>query len=83
MQGTNFPLITAAGLVFLSFLDWLLVEWIWDPNLMYGIGWSNQTSIVFMVAMYVLAAAIYFGFKAYRRRQAIDIDKIYEEIPVE
>ena len=48
-----------------------------------GIGWSNQTSIVFMVAMYVLAAAIYFGFKAYRRRQEIDIDKIYEEIPVE
>jgi len=33
--------------------------------------------------MYVLAAILFFGFKAYRKRQGIDINKIYEEIPVE
>jgi hypothetical protein len=28
-------------------------------------------------------AAIYFGFSAYRRKQGVDIDKVYKEIPVE
>ena len=27
------PLIVFAGLIFLPFLDWLLVEWFWDPSL--------------------------------------------------
>ena len=83
------PLITLAGLIFLFFLDWLLIEWFWDPYTppfdfpLYAIGWSNVSSMVFMLAMYGLAAAIFFGFNAYRRRQGIDIDKVYKEIPVE
>lgn len=90
-SGAAMPLITLAGLIFLGFLDWLLVVWFWDPTTVtalpavgnYGIGWSNVSSMVFMLAMYVLAAVIYFGFSAYRRRQGIDVDKIYKEIPVE
>ena len=77
------PLITMAGLIFLFFLDWLLVEWLWDPNLLYGIGWTNVPSMVFMIGCYGLAAAIFYGFNAYRRKQGIDIDKVYKEIPVE
>jgi len=77
------PLVTLAGLICLSFLDWLLVEWAWDPNFLYGIGWQNASSVVFMLAMYLLAAIIYFGFKYYRRSKGIDIDLIYKEIPAE
>ena len=44
---------------------------------------SYGTSMVFMIIMYALAAAIYFGFSAYRRRQGIDVDKVYQAIPVE
>ncbi len=86
------PLITLAGMIFLGFLDWLLVEWFWDPHVLpealpavgtYGIGWSNVSSMVFMLLNYVVAAAIYFGFSAYRKRQGIDIEKVYKEIPVE
>ncbi|UCC63698.1 MAG: amino acid permease [Anaerolineae bacterium] len=77
------PVIVAAGLVFLFFLDWLLVEWFWDQDILYGIGWQNASSMVFMFANYALAAAIFYGFNAYRRRQGIDISKVYEEIPVE
>jgi amino acid transporter len=86
------PLVTLAGLIFLGFLDWLLVVWFWDPNVLpealpavgtYAIGWSNVNSMIFMLANYVLAAAIYFGFSAYRRRQGIQIEKVYQEIPVE
>ncbi len=88
-SGAAMPLITLAGLVFLGFLDWLLIEWFWDPHVApfdfayYAIGWSNLSSMVFMLINYGLAAAIYFGFNAYRRRQGIDVDKVYKEIPVE
>ena len=82
------PLVTMAGLVFLGFLDWLLVVWFWDPNTAsgtasYAIGWSNASSMVFMLINYLVAAGIYFGFSAYRRRQGIAIEKVYQEIPVE
>jgi len=83
------PLITLAGFIFLLFLDWLLVEWFWDPYTppfdfaYYAIGWSNVSSMIFMIANYALAAAIFYGFNAYRRKQGIDIDKVYKEIPVE
>jgi APA family basic amino acid/polyamine antiporter len=92
VKGAAMPVITFAGLIFLGFLDWLLVEWFWDPHTLpealpavgtYGIGWSNVSSMVFMLLNYIVAAAIYFGFSSYRRRQGIDVDKIYKEIPVE
>jgi amino acid transporter len=92
LAGVDMPVVTLAGLVFLAFLDWLLVEWFWDPHVLpealpavgtYAIGWSNVSSMVFMLVMYILAGAIYFGFSAYRRRQGIDVEKIYKEIPVE
>jgi len=81
--GGAFPLVTVAAVIFFAFLDWLLIEWFWDPNYFYGIGWQNGASMLFMIIMYGLAAAIYFGFSAYRRRQGIDVDKVYKEIPVE
>jgi APA family basic amino acid/polyamine antiporter len=89
LSGVQMPLITFAGLIFLFFLDWLLVEWFWDPHVppfdfaYYAIGWSNTSSMLYMVFNYALAAAIYFGFSAYRRGQGIDVNKVYQEIPVE
>ena len=81
--GDMMPLISLAGLIFLLFLDWLLIEWFWDPNFLYGIGWQNSSSMLFMIFNYVLALAIYLGFSWYRRSQGIDVDKVYKEIPVE
>jgi hypothetical protein len=89
MKDGSMPLITLAGLIFLLFLDWLLIEWFWDPHVppfdfaYYAIGWKNISSMVYMILNYALAAAIYFGFNAFRRRQGIDVDKVYKEIPVE
>lgn len=77
------PLITVAGVIFGSFLVFLLVMWLWDPFKLYGIGLQNMNSMIFMVVMYAMAAAIYYGFKAYRKRKGMDIDKIHAEIPVE
>jgi len=36
-----------------------------------------------MIINYAVAAAIYFGFSSYRKKQGIDVNKIYKEIPVE
>lgn len=84
------PLITVAGVIFGGFLIFLLYQWILDPNALYGIGYSindagykNGTSIIYMLSNYVLAAVIYFGFKFFRKRSGIDIDKVHKEIPVE
>lgn len=77
------PLITVAGVIFGGFLVYLLYQWIIDPNGLYGIGLSNTSSIYYMLANYVLAAVIYFGFKAYRKNKGIDLDKVTAEIPVE
>jgi basic amino acid/polyamine antiporter, APA family len=83
LAGEQMPLVTLSGLIFFGFLDWLLIEWFFDPGYLYGIGWQNSTSMFFMIIMYGLAAAIFFGFSAYRKRQGIDVDKVYKEIPVE
>jgi len=83
LSGEMLPLVTVAGLVFFAFLDWLLIEWLWDPGYLYGIGWQNSTSMLFMLVMYGLAGAIFYGFSVYRKRQGIDVDKVYKEIPVE
>jgi amino acid transporter len=84
------PLVTVAGIIFGLFLAFLLFQWLLDPNALYGIGFSinpdglqNPWSFVFVGGMYVLAIALYFGFKQYRKRQGIDIDNVYKEIPVE
>mgnify|MGYP000070730642 CR=1 FL=1 len=84
------PLITVAGIIFGGFLVFLLYQWILDPNALYGIGYSinpngykNGTSILYMLANYILAAAIYLGFRSYRKRKGINVDKIHAEIPVE
>ena len=76
------PLISVAGVIFGGFLVFLLYQWLIDPNGLYGIGLKNTNSVIYMLANYVLAAAIYFGFKSARKSQGIDIDKVHAEIPV-
>lgn len=77
------PLITVAGGIFAAFLAFLLYAWLFDPQKLYGIGLQNPNSIIYMVAMYILAALIYIFFKQIRRSQGIDIDRVHKEIPAE
>jgi amino acid transporter len=84
------PMITVAGVIFAAFLLFLLFQWLLDPNALYGIGYSineaglkNINSLIFMGAMYGLAIVIYVGARIYRKRQGVDLDNVYKEIPVE
>ncbi len=91
MKVLGIPLITVAGVIFAGFLGFLLVEWMFDPWLntggegagLYGISFKNTNSIIFLGVCYVLSAAIYYGFKSYRKKGGIDLDKVQAEIPVE
>jgi amino acid transporter len=91
MKVAGIPLITVAGVIFAGFLGFLLVEWFFDPWLntdgvppgLYGISLANTNSVIFLLATYGLAALIYYGFKARRRNEGIDLDKVHAEIPVE
>lgn len=73
------PLITVAGVISAFFMAWLTYEW--ASNSVYGV--NNPYSVAMMVTLYVIAIVLYFGFKAYRKRQGFEMDKIYREIPVE
>ncbi len=77
------PMVTIAGAIFGGFLVFLLYQWLIDPNKLYGIGLQNTNSIIFMLVMYALALGIYLGFKQYRKKEGIDIDKVHQEIPAE
>ena len=77
------PLITVAGVIFGSFLVFLLYAWLIDPLKLYGIGLQNRNSIIFILVLYLLAGGIYAGAKRYRKQEGIDIDKVHQEIPVE
>lgn len=91
MKIAGIPIITIAGVIFAGFLGFLLVEWFFDPWLntggtppgLYGISLANTSSVIFLLVTYGLAAGIYYGFKARRKTEGIDLDKVQAEIPVE
>jgi len=79
----NYRLGLLLWLVFGLFLVFLLYEWLFDPNALYGIGLKNTASVTFMGVMYLLAVVIYVVARMVRKGQGIDLDKVYKEIPVE
>jgi len=83
------PLISIAGAITTIFLAWVLYEWLFEgvndtaPAGLYGIGYGNSTSIIFLAILYALAAVIYVVARLYRRATNVDLDAIHAEIPAE
>ena len=74
------PLVSILSAIYLVFL--LYVFWLWAADPIYAV--NNPYSAGFMIFMYILAAAIYFYFKYYRKKkEGIDLARVFEEIPVE
>jgi APA family basic amino acid/polyamine antiporter len=73
------PLITFAALAFIVFLGFCLYKWFSDD--VYGV--NKHSSLYFMGGMYLLAIVIYAGSKLYRKRQGMDLNMVYGEIPAE
>jgi amino acid transporter len=78
------PLISAFGLAFMSFIGFLLYEWMIDPADLYGISLRNSTSVVFMAVVYGVAIALYLLLRARSRRVgAKEAEDLFEEAPQE
>jgi amino acid transporter len=74
------PWISIASAIYLGFL--LAIFWLWASQSVYGI--NSVYSLPFGIGMYVLAAAIFFFFRYYRKKkEGIDLERVFEEIPVE
>jgi len=73
------PWIVVAGVIFGGFLVWNIYMWVTQG--VYGV--NNPMSGIFMGVLYVLAILIYSISKLMRRKQGIDLDMVYKNIPVE
>ena len=73
--------ISGAGLITSIILGWTVYLWLFDP--FYAIGVGNTSSIIFLGALYGLAALVYVAARFYRRSQGVDLDTIHAEIPAE
>lgn len=72
------PIISIVAGVYALIL--LSVFYFWATRDAYGL--NNVYSAGFIAFLYVLAAAIYFGMKYYRKAtEGVDLDKIHSEIP--
>ena len=72
-------IVPVAGVVTIGLLGYNLYEWL--TNSAYGV--NNKASLLFMLAMYVLAVVVYIAARVVRSRQGIDLTLINKEIPVE
>ena len=73
------PLITISGVLTAAFIGFNL--WNWFDNELYAV--NNRDSLIFMGVMYLLALVIYVVAYFVRRSQGINLNAIYQEIPVE
>ena len=73
------PLITAAAILFAVILVFALVKWF--SSSAYGV--NHGSSLIYMGCLYALALVIYVISKLVRRRQGMDLNMVYGEIPVE
>jgi hypothetical protein len=78
------PAITIVGVVTGLFLLFMLYQWSFNPDNLYGTSFQKTTSSVwYFAATYVVAVVIYVVAFFVRRRQGIDLNRIHHEIPVE
>jgi amino acid transporter len=78
------PLITVVGVVTGLFLLFMLYEWSFNADNLYGTSFQKTpNSVYYFLATYVLAIVIYVAAFIIRRRQGIDLNRIHHEIPVE
>ena len=78
------PIISIVGVITGLFLLFMLWEWSFNPDNLYGTSFkSTPNSVYYFVATYLVAVVIYVVARVVRKRQGIDLARIHHEIPVE
>lgn len=85
MRIGGLPLMSVTGTVATAFFVWAFFL-LWNDPISAGPLFSSEgvsTGAWIVVAVTVFAALWYVGMKIYRRRQGIDVDLAFREIPIE
>jgi APA family basic amino acid/polyamine antiporter len=78
------PTITVVAVITALFLLFMLLEWSFNADNLYGTSFeATLNSVYYFLATYVVAIAIYVVARVVRKRQGIDLSRIHHEIPVE
>jgi len=78
------PAITIVGVITGLFLLFMLYEWSFNKDNLYGTSFqSTPNSVYYFLATYIVAVVIYVAARIVRNRQGIDLRRIHHEIPVE
>src|SRR5882672_3642128 len=78
------PMITVIGVITGLFLLFMLYEWSFNADNLYGTSFQKTpNSVYYFLATYVVAVVIYVVARVVRKREGIDLDRIHHEIPVE
>jgi hypothetical protein len=77
------PLLTVVGII--AFIGFAIAEFILltDPGSGTSISDNPRIVLISLGIFFVAAPLIYFGSRAWRRTQGIDLDLAYAEIPPE
>lgn len=73
------PLITILGGFAGVFMTWVAYRWFVDAN--YGV--NSLIGTTFVIVVYVGCILSYLFFKYYRKRQGIDVTRVFRELPYE
>src|ERR1700682_4501138 len=77
-------MITIVGVITRRFLLFILSQWSFNPDNLYGTSLQKTpNSVIYFVLPYVAAVVIYVVARVVRSRQGIDLRRIHREIPVE
>jgi amino acid transporter len=66
-----------SAVLWIIFSLWCIVAWIINP--LYGV--NNPISGEFLGVVYVAGAALFLLMRAYRKRQGIELENVFKEIP--
>jgi APA family basic amino acid/polyamine antiporter len=77
------PWMSIVAAAYSVFMIFMLYKWIYDPTNVYGIGYKNKNSMIFMGVLYAAAIVIWIVAWAVRKRQGMALEAVAKEIPAE
>jgi basic amino acid/polyamine antiporter, APA family len=83
MKIAGIPILSIAALVYAIFMGFNLWLWLYDKANVYGVGYKNKNSMIFMGILYVAAIVIWVVAYFVRKGQGMELEAVAKEIPVE
>ena len=83
MKIAGIPVLSIAALIYAIFMGFNLFLWFYDKANVYGVGYKNKNSMIFMAILYVAAIVIWVIAYFVRKGQGMELEAVAKEIPVE